>query len=148
MRNAAWTRSTVWRRRDDRRHFHPGRPGDLRGGRQGPHYEDLTITVIDPLGDSVAVDPYEGELVYETLDLTQGRASATINADQTGPYDEHRHRTRLPRLRLDTRADHIRSGSAPRKPRAVVLMTATIERRHDRCPQRWRAWAAAHPVAA
>jgi hypothetical protein len=50
-------------------------------------YDDLTITVTDPLGDPVAVDPYEGELVYETLDLTQGHAVATFSADQTGPYE-------------------------------------------------------------
>jgi hypothetical protein len=54
---------------------------------EGVTYEDLTITVTDPNGDPVAVDPYEGELVYETLDLTQGRAVATFHADQAGPYE-------------------------------------------------------------
>jgi hypothetical protein len=49
-------------------------------------FDDFTITITDPLGHPVAVDPYEGELVYETLDLTKGRAVATFHADETGPY--------------------------------------------------------------
>jgi hypothetical protein len=49
-------------------------------------FDDLTITVTDPVGDPVAITPYEGELVYETLDLTTGRAVATFRADQAGLY--------------------------------------------------------------
>jgi hypothetical protein len=50
-------------------------------------FNHLSITVTDPAGAPVEVNRYVGEMIYETLDLTHGRAVATFNATQTGTYD-------------------------------------------------------------
>ena len=47
---------------------------------------DLAITVTDPTGTDVSVARYEGDLVYETLDLTTGRAVSTFDAQVPGRY--------------------------------------------------------------
>jgi hypothetical protein len=49
-------------------------------------FGDLDLRVISPSGSAVAVRPYEGDMVYETLDLTKGRAIATFNAAGPGAY--------------------------------------------------------------
>ena len=49
-------------------------------------FDDLAIAVADPRGAPVDVEPYEGEMIYETLDLTQGRAVATFDAPRAGTY--------------------------------------------------------------
>lgn len=49
--------------------------------------DDLMVGIVGPGGVAVAVAPYEGELVYERTDLTLGRAVASFNAAQTGPYE-------------------------------------------------------------
>jgi len=51
-----------------------------------PVIGDLAVTVTDPTGATVVVDPFEDELIYETADLTQGRAMATFTADQPGEF--------------------------------------------------------------
>lgn len=48
--------------------------------------ESMVLTIADPAGETVAVAPYEAELVYETTDLTLGRAIAWFDATQTGAY--------------------------------------------------------------
>lgn len=49
--------------------------------------DDLMVGVADPAGATVAVAPYEGELIYETTDLTLGRAIASFDATQIGAYE-------------------------------------------------------------
>jgi hypothetical protein len=49
--------------------------------------DDLVIGIIDPAGATVAVAPYESDLIYETTDLTLGRAIASFDAAQIGPYE-------------------------------------------------------------
>jgi len=49
--------------------------------------DDLTIAVADPAGAPVEVNPYEGEMIYEALDGTHGRAVATFNATRAGAYE-------------------------------------------------------------
>jgi len=49
--------------------------------------DDLVVSIADPVGSTVAVAPYEGELIYETTDLILGRAIATFDAAQTGAYE-------------------------------------------------------------
>jgi len=56
-------------------------------GNQTPVIGDLAVTVTDPTGAVVDVDPFEDELIYETADLTQGRAMATFTADQPGEFE-------------------------------------------------------------
>lgn len=48
---------------------------------------DLAIGIIDPAGATVAIAPFEGELIYETTDLTLGRAIASFDAGQVGAYE-------------------------------------------------------------
>ncbi len=50
-------------------------------------FDDLTIAVRDPAGSPVDVAPYRGELIYEKVDLTQGRAVATFDAQRAGIYE-------------------------------------------------------------
>jgi hypothetical protein len=45
------------------------------------------VSIADPAGVTVAVAPFEGELIYETTDLTQGRALASFDAAQSGAYE-------------------------------------------------------------
>ncbi len=49
-------------------------------------FDDLTIIVTDPAGSAVDVKRYEGAMIYEDLDGTQGRAVATFNANRAGTY--------------------------------------------------------------
>jgi hypothetical protein len=49
--------------------------------------DDLVVSIADPAGATVAVAPYEGELIYETTDLTLGRAIASFDAAQIGVYE-------------------------------------------------------------
>ena len=48
---------------------------------------NLVVTVANPDGAAVAIAPYEAELIYETPDLTLGRAIASFDAEQIGAYD-------------------------------------------------------------
>jgi hypothetical protein len=48
---------------------------------------DLVVAIVDPAGATVALAPYEGELIYETTDLTLGRAIASFDAAQIGAYE-------------------------------------------------------------
>jgi hypothetical protein len=50
-------------------------------------FEDLTLSVTDPSGNAVEVDRYQGEMVYETVDLTKGTAIAMFTADEPGRYE-------------------------------------------------------------
>jgi hypothetical protein len=49
--------------------------------------DDLVVGIIAPSGASVVVASYEGELIYETTDLTLGRAIAYFDAAQIGAYE-------------------------------------------------------------
>jgi hypothetical protein len=49
--------------------------------------DNLVVAVADSNGTAVAVEPYEAELIYETTDLTLGRAIASFDAEQTGAFD-------------------------------------------------------------
>jgi hypothetical protein len=49
--------------------------------------DNLVVAVTDPDGAAVAIAPYEAELIYETTDLTLGRAIASFDAEQIGAYD-------------------------------------------------------------
>jgi hypothetical protein len=55
-------------------------------GSNSTRLADLDITVTGPRGTAMNVSPYKGDLVYETLDLTQGRAVATFQARTPGQY--------------------------------------------------------------
>ena len=55
-------------------------------GDKDVRFNDLAIRISDPGGAPIAVDRYEGEMIYETLDFTQGRAVATFRTDMAGPY--------------------------------------------------------------
>jgi hypothetical protein len=55
-------------------------------GSDSTRLADLAITVTDPNGTDVSVSRYEGDLVYETLDLTTGRAVSTFDAQVPGRY--------------------------------------------------------------
>lgn len=50
-------------------------------------FNELSIAVTDPAGTPVNVSPYEGEMIYDTGDLTQGRAVATFDASEPGTYE-------------------------------------------------------------
>jgi hypothetical protein len=56
-------------------------------GDQSVSLDDLVVDILDPAGATVATAPYEGELIYETTDLTLGRAIASFDAAQIGAYD-------------------------------------------------------------
>lgn len=56
-------------------------------GDQSVGLDDLTVGIIDPAGETVPVFSYEGELIYETTDLTLGRAIASFEASQIGAYE-------------------------------------------------------------
>jgi hypothetical protein len=49
-------------------------------------FDDLTIRVTATDGTAVDVSRYEGELIYETLDGTKGRAVASFTAERPGAY--------------------------------------------------------------
>ena len=56
-------------------------------GDQNVSLDDLVVAVTDPDEAAVAIAPYEGELIYETTDLTLGRAIASFDAEQIGAYE-------------------------------------------------------------
>jgi len=47
----------------------------------------LVVDIVDPAGAAVASTPYQGELIYETTELTLGRAIATFYAARVGAYE-------------------------------------------------------------
>jgi hypothetical protein len=55
-------------------------------GDDSVRFGDLDIRVTGPAGRAVDVNRYEGEMIYETIDLTKGRAVATFDAAQAGTY--------------------------------------------------------------
>jgi hypothetical protein len=65
----------------------PGQRVVYYEGDQSVSLRDLAVTIIDPVGSTVAVAPYEGELIYETTDLTLGRAIVSFEAAQVGAYE-------------------------------------------------------------
>ena len=65
----------------------PGQRVVYYEGDQSVSLGDLAVTIIDPVGSTVAVAPYEGELIYETTDLTLGRAIVSFEAAQVGAYE-------------------------------------------------------------
>ena len=64
----------------------PGQQVVYYEGDESVGIDDLVVGIIDPAGATVAVASYEGELIYETTDLTLGRAIASFDAAQTGAY--------------------------------------------------------------
>jgi len=56
-------------------------------GRETVGLDDLVVSITDPVGSTVAVAPYEGELIYETTDLILGRAIASFDATNIGAYE-------------------------------------------------------------
>jgi hypothetical protein len=65
----------------------PGQRVVYYEGDQSVSLRDLAVTISDPVGSTVAVAPYEGELIYETTDLTLGRAIVSFEAAQVGAYE-------------------------------------------------------------
>jgi hypothetical protein len=65
----------------------PGQQVVYYEGDQIDSIDDLVVSIADPAGDTVGVAPFEGELIYETTDLTLGRAVATFDAAQIGAYE-------------------------------------------------------------
>jgi len=65
----------------------PGRQVVYYEGGQNVGLGDLAVIITDPAGATVAMAPYEGELIYETTDLTLGRAIAWFDAAQIGDYE-------------------------------------------------------------
>jgi len=65
----------------------PGQQVVYYEGNQSVGIDDLTVGIVDPTGATVAVAPYEGELIYETTDLILGRAIASFEATQIGAYE-------------------------------------------------------------
>ncbi len=49
-------------------------------------FGDVTIAITDPAGTPMAVDRYEGEMIYDAPDSTQGRALATFDGAEPGAY--------------------------------------------------------------
>ena len=56
-------------------------------GTDTTRFNELSIAVTDPAGAPVDVSPYDGEMIYETVDSTQGRAVATFDASEPGTYE-------------------------------------------------------------
>lgn len=65
----------------------PGQRVVYYEGGQNVSLGELVVTIIGPVGSTVAVAPYETELIYETTDLTLGRAIASFDAAQIGDYE-------------------------------------------------------------
>lgn len=65
----------------------PGRLVVYYEGNRNVSLDDLSVAITDPVGAAVVIAPYEGELIYETTDLTLGRAIASFDATRTGEYD-------------------------------------------------------------
>jgi hypothetical protein len=67
--------------------YEPDRQVLYYEGDQSVGIDDLVVGIIAPNGAPAAVASYEGELIYETADLTLGRAIAYFDADQIGAYE-------------------------------------------------------------
>lgn len=65
----------------------PGQRVVYYEGNESLGLDNLAIGIIDPAGANVAVASHQGELIYETTDLTLGRAIATFDATQIGAYE-------------------------------------------------------------
>lgn len=65
----------------------PGQQVVYYEGDQSVGLDGLVVGVADPAGSTVAVAPFEGELIYETTDLTLGRAIASFDATRNGAYE-------------------------------------------------------------
>jgi hypothetical protein len=65
----------------------PGQQVVYSEGNRSVDIGDLVVSITDPVGAAVVIAPYEGELIYETPDLTLGRAIASFDAIQLGEYD-------------------------------------------------------------
>ena len=65
----------------------PGRQVVYYEGDLGIDLEDLVVDITGPAGATVANAPYGGELIYETTNLTLGRAIATFDATRIGAYE-------------------------------------------------------------
>jgi hypothetical protein len=65
----------------------PGQQVVYYEGNRSVDIGDLVVSITDPVGAAVVIAPYEGELIYETPDLTLGRAIASFDAIQLGEYD-------------------------------------------------------------
>jgi hypothetical protein len=50
-------------------------------------FNELSIAVTDPAGTPVDVSPYDGEVIYEAVDSTEGRAVATFDAPEPGTHE-------------------------------------------------------------
>ena len=50
-------------------------------------FNETSIAVTDPAGTPVDVGPYDGEMIYASVDSTQGRAVATFDASEPGSYE-------------------------------------------------------------
>jgi hypothetical protein len=56
-------------------------------GVEGVGVDEMVVSITDRAGFPVALASYEGELVYETTNLTLGRAIASFDATQMGAYE-------------------------------------------------------------
>jgi len=65
----------------------PGRQVVYYEGDESVGIDDLGASIADSDGSPVAIAPYEGELIYETTDLTLGRAIASFDGAQIGAYE-------------------------------------------------------------
>lgn len=65
----------------------PGRQVVYYEGDQNVGLGDLVVDITDPAGATVAMAPYEGELIYETTDLALGRAIVWFDAAQIGGFE-------------------------------------------------------------
>jgi hypothetical protein len=65
----------------------PGQQVLYYEGEESVGIDDLAIGIIDPDGATVTIAPFDGELIYETTDLTLGRAIASFDAGQAGAYE-------------------------------------------------------------
>jgi hypothetical protein len=80
-------RPRVDSRHDERAARRGHRPGHVYEGTDTIRFNELSIAVTDPAGNPVDVSPYDGEMIYETGDLTQGRAVATFDVSEPGTYE-------------------------------------------------------------
>lgn len=65
----------------------PGEQVVYYEGEEGVGVDELVVSITDPAGSAVALTPFEGELIYETTDLTLGRAIASFDTNQIGAYE-------------------------------------------------------------
>ena len=79
-------RPVVGARRGDHPDRRPGQQVVYYEGDESVGIDDLVVGIIDPAGATVAVASYEGELIYETTNLTLGRAIDSFDSTQIGAY--------------------------------------------------------------